>query len=159
MCTLRERVEMGLDTSLVDSPGQRRRRWVRRNRSFFISLAIHITILWIAGLIVFSVMTREEPPAVVCQKEIVEERFYDDPDNSQVRTPQVDGRTVHKPIIYLDEEVEITKDVPDGVDFDNLSNKNLEADSCVDAYSFAAGRAGAYGVRIVEYVYESDSCG
>jgi hypothetical protein len=158
MCTLQERVEMGLDTNMFDSRGQKRRSWVRRNRSFFISIGVHAAVLWIAGLIVFSMVARPEPAVVVSQREIVEERFYDDSDNSQVRTPQVEGRIVEKPIVPIEEEVEADVEYA-GASVDNLSNKNLEADGCVDVYSFAAGRAGAYGVRIVEYVYESDSCG
>jgi len=47
----------------------------------------------------------------------------------------------------LEEEVEITPDIPRGTSFDCLSNKNLDSTSCVDAYGIGGGRAGAYGQR------------
>ncbi len=57
------------------------------------------------------------------------------------------GQMVEKPIIILEEEVEITKDIPHGTSFDRLSNKSLDSTSCVDAYGIGGGRAGAYGQR------------
>lgn len=159
MCTLRERVEMGLDTNLVDRAGQKRAAWVRRNRSLFISLGIHAALFWVAGLIVFGVIARQEQAAVVCQKEVRDDRFYDEPLNSFVRTPRVEARVVEKPVVQVEQEIEITRDVPDGLSFDYLSNKNLGADGCIDVYSFAAGAAGAYGMSAVKEVLESDTCG
>lgn len=43
---------------------------------------------------------------------------------------------IDKPIIILEEEVEITKDVPKGSSIESLSNKNLDV---VDAYGLGAG--------------------
>ena len=52
---------------------------------------------------------------------------------------------VEKPIIILEEEVELTQDVPKGTDLSKLSNKRL-ADA-KDAYGVGGGGAGAYGER------------
>ena len=38
------------------------------------------------------------------------------------------------PLEVLEEEVEITKDVPKGTDMSNLANKNMDSTSVVDAY-------------------------
>lgn len=39
-----------------------------------------------------------------------------------------------QPVILLEEEVEITRDVPSGTSFDNFSQRNLDSTSCLDAY-------------------------
>ena len=58
-----------------------------------------------------------------------------------------DALGIEKPIILLEEEVEVTKDLPKGSDLSNLSNKNLDSNSVVDAYGTGGGAAGAYGQR------------
>lgn len=57
------------------------------------------------------------------------------------------GPNVEKPIIILEEEVELTEDVPKGTDLSNLSNKNLDSTSVEDAYGVGGGAAGAFGQR------------
>lgn len=43
------------------------------------------------------------------------------------KTPYIDGMSMaDAPVVLLEEEVEITKDIPDGTSFDRLSNKNLD---------------------------------
>jgi hypothetical protein len=59
----------------------------------------------------------------------------------------VGGKVDEKPVIILEEEDEITKDVPKGTSWDNLSNKNLGATSNADASGFGGGASGKYGQR------------
>lgn len=157
MSRLPEQAETSTDTGPFDETGRKALRLVRADRAFLVSVAIHLTVLWIAGLIVFTVMADKTPAAITCETE-VSERFYDDPDNSQFRTPEIGERDIAKRIIFTEEEVVSTHDLPKGLSTDYLSNKNLEADCCVDAYGIGGGRAGAYGVRIPRRVLESESC-
>lgn len=57
------------------------------------------------------------------------------------------AEAVEKPIIILEEEVEVSKDVPKGTDLSKLSNKNLDSNSIQDAYGVGGGAAGSYGYR------------
>lgn len=53
--------------------------------------------------------------------------FFEEPVVHQVQPEQQ--------IVILEEEVEIiTRDVPQGTSFDNLSQRNLDSTSCADAY-------------------------
>jgi hypothetical protein len=159
MCTLRERLEAGLDNSLFDRPGQKRRGWVRRNRAFFISLGIHAVLLWVAGLVVFNAIMRKEQQVLVCKRELKDDRFNDVPRNSFVRTPRMGEREIlEKPVIYVEEEIEITQDIPDGLSFDHLSNKNLDSNSCIDAYGLGGGAAGVYGQRPANATLQTEAC-
>jgi hypothetical protein len=85
------------------------------------------------------------PPTEVAA---VESSKPDDLGQAPIALP-LDGRCAGEtPIIILEEEVEVTADVPKGgPDLSNLSNKNLDATSVVDAYGVGGGAAGAYGQR------------
>jgi hypothetical protein len=54
---------------------------------------------------------------------------------------------VEKPIIILEDEVEVVKGVPKGTDMSNLSNKNLDSTSVNDPYGVGGGSSGAYSQR------------
>jgi hypothetical protein len=59
----------------------------------------------------------------------------------------LDSTTIaERPAVLMEEEVEILRDVPKGVSFDNLSNKNLDSSGSVDAHGLGGGKAGPYGV-------------
>ncbi|MCA8920940.1 MAG: terpene cyclase/mutase family protein [Planctomycetes bacterium] len=76
------------------------------------------------------------------QPTILAEEEYDE---DLGRTPRIDADTpVEKPIIILEEEVEVTADPPRGVD---LSDTTLDSDSVVDAYGVGGGAAGSYAQR------------
>jgi hypothetical protein len=76
-----------------------------------------------------------EPPPLVLEGGPVVAPFADE-----------DG-VVERPIIILEEEVEVTEEVPRGLNLDNLSNRNLDSTSVQDAYGVGGGAAGAYGQR------------
>jgi hypothetical protein len=158
MSRLPEQAETGAGADPVGETGRRALRLIRADRAFLVSVAIHVVVLWIAGMIVFTAMADKTPAVIACQTE-ARERFFDDTDNSQLRTPEVSGNVEVKPIVYAEEEASLTHDLPRGFSTDHLSNKNLEADSCVDAYGIGTGRAGAYGANTPRKVLESESCG
>jgi hypothetical protein len=66
----------------------------------------------------------------------------------QFKTPRIlADKIVEKPIIMMEEEVEITKDIPRGTSFDKLSGRNLDSTSVEDAYGLGTTGTGAYGQR------------
>jgi ferric-dicitrate binding protein FerR (iron transport regulator)/tetratricopeptide (TPR) repeat protein len=67
------------------------------------------------------------------------------PVSDPAEAPPAPVTPVEKPIIILEEEVEVTEDLPRGTDLSNMSNKNLDESSVVDAYGVGGGSAGAYG--------------
>ncbi len=122
--------------------------WMQKAVPVLISSAVHLLFLWIAAYIVFTILGKKEPPAIVTTREFAEQEYDPTLKRAMFKTPRIEAEVmVEKPIILLEEEVEITKDVPRGTSFDNLSNKNLDSTSCVDAYGIGGGRAGAYGQR------------
>ena len=119
-----------------------------RGMAFLVSVGLHVVLLFIAGMVVFNVYVRRQQQWLACRNEVSDDRFYDVPRHSFVRQPSADRSSmVDKPLIYTDEEFEISEDIPDGMSFDNLSNKNLEGNSCIDAYGIGGSPAGAYGTR------------
>lgn len=64
------------------------------------------------------------------------------------KTPRVPAdKMAEKPHVMLEEEAEITRDIPSGTSFDNLSNKNLKSASSKDARKEDATLGGTYGRR------------
>ncbi len=123
--------------------------WMQKAVPVLISSAVHMLLLWIAAYIVFTtVVKKKEVAEIVTKNEFAEQEFDETLKRAMFKTPRIEAeKMVEKPIILLEEEVEITKDIPRGTSFDNLSNKNLDSTSCVDAYGIGGGRAGAYGQR------------
>jgi len=122
--------------------------WMQKAVPVLISSAVHLMFLWIAAYIVFTIVSKKEPPAIVTQREFADQEYDETLKRAMFKTPRIEcEKMVEKPIIILEEEVEITKDIPRGTSFDNLSNKNLDSTSCIDAYGIGGGRAGAYGQR------------
>ncbi len=122
--------------------------WMQKAVPVLISSAVHLMFLWIAAYIVFTIVQKREVPAIVTTREYAEQDYDDTKKRAMISTPRIEcEEMVEKPIILLEEEVEITKDIPRGTSFDCLSNKNLDSTSCVDAYGIGGGRAGAYGQR------------
>ena len=146
MCELREgaevqAVEEVIDDGITEYAGAR-----ARGLAFLVSVGLHVVLLFIAGMVVFNVYVRRQQKWLVCRNEVRDDRFYDVPRNTFVRQPGTDSASmVEKPLIYINDEVEITEDIPAGKSFDNLSNKNLEGNSCIDAYGIMGSCAGVYG--------------
>jgi hypothetical protein len=122
--------------------------WMQKAVPVLISSAVHLLFLWIAAYIVFTIINKQEPPAIITRREFQEQEYDETLKRAMFKTPRIEcEKMVEKPIIILEEEVEITKDIPRGTSFDNLSNKNLDSTSIIDAYGIGGGRAGAYGQR------------
>ncbi len=67
-----------------------------------------------------------EPPCIVIQRSSGEQEYDETLKRAMFKTPRIESeKMVERPIVILEEEVEITKDIPRGTSFDNLSNKNL----------------------------------
>ncbi|MHC4661194.1 MAG: vWA domain-containing protein [Planctomycetota bacterium] len=115
-----------------------------------VSVAIHIAlILSGATVTVFYAKAQEEPLAFVVQREQVVQEFEYDPELERAifKAPRIlADRLVERPIIMLDEEIEL-HDVPKGTGFDNLGSRGLMSTSVCDAYGVGGGACGAYGQR------------
>jgi len=122
----------------------------RHGAAIFVAIGLHIALAIALG---FSIMTRvkkpEEPRALVVQREFALQEYDATLKRAIFRTPGIEGeKMAESPIIITEEEVEITKDIPRGTSFDNLSNKNLDSTNSCDAYGVGGGgHAGAYGRR------------
>lgn len=116
--------------------------------SYGISIAVHVAIL----LVLATILIATPPPEAVAQLQVVPRAA--EPPRLEERTPDLKDsplvpleEPVETPIIILNEEVEITTDVPKGVSFDNPSNVHLDARDINDAIGTGGGASGAYGSR------------
>ena len=127
----------------------------RRNRiiavfstSYGLSAVLHIAVLLILATIIITTPREEKEAVVIAKREVKPQDYDEELKRDMVKTPKIQAEEqVEKPIIILEEEVEVTQDVPKGTDLSNLSNKNLDSTSVVDAYGVGGGAAGAYGQR------------
>lgn len=127
----------------------------RRNRliavfstSYGISIALHVALLLILATIVIATAQPEKEAVVIAKREVKPQEYDEKLKRDMHKTPKIQAEEqVEKPIIVLEEEVEVTTDVPKGTDMSNQSNKNLDSTSVVDAYGVGGGAAGAYGQR------------
>ncbi|TET35387.1 MAG: DUF3520 domain-containing protein [Planctomycetota bacterium] len=130
---------------------QRKAGWAGKSRALLFSAGIHLLLVLIAAYCVTSYISAQStsPTVTIMAKREHKYQEYDpEPGRAIFKTPRIlADRMVEKPIIMLAEEAEFTKDVPRGTSFDNLSNKNLNSTSVVDAYGVGGGAAGAYGQR------------
>ncbi len=129
------------------------------------AIAAHILLLValaFTAVYVFRGNTGREFPVIVTQREFAEQEYDETLKRAMFKTPRIECERMHgpygmqwgkgslsmeSPAILLEEEVEITKDIPTGTSIDCLSNKNIETTSCVDAYGIGGAAAGAYGQR------------
>lgn len=127
----------------------------RRNRiiaifstSYGISIAIHVAVLVILATIIIATPQPKKEAVVIAKREVKQQEFDEKLKRDMHKTPKISAEeVVEKPIIILEEEVEVATDVPKGTDLSNLSNKNLDSTSVNDAYGVGGGGAGAYGQR------------
>ncbi|MCW8140979.1 MAG: hypothetical protein KIT58_18915 [Planctomycetota bacterium] len=116
--------------------------------SYGISVLVHVGILLILAAIIISSPPAEKEAVVIAKREVKPQEYDEELKRDMEKTPKIEAEEqVEKPIIILEEEVEVTQDVPKGTDLSNLSNKNLDSTSVVDAYGVGGGAAGAYGQR------------
>ena len=112
-----------------------------------VSLLIHgIILLILASYYIYTPPPKREAK-VLAKREFKEQDYDETLKRDLFKTPKIEADPIEKPIVMLEEEVEETKDIPEGLDLQNLSNKNLESTSVVDAYGVGGGAAGKYGQR------------
>ncbi|MDC3379018.1 terpene cyclase/mutase family protein [Planctomycetota bacterium] len=142
--------ELG-DEDDIDLPNQEQQRnkiIAIFSTAYGISIIVHAAILVILAFIVIAVNIEEEKAVVIAKREIKPPEYDEKLKRDVQKTPEIQAEEeVEKPIIILEEEVEVTQDVPKGTDMSNLSNKNLDSTSANDAYGVGGGAAGAYGQR------------
>jgi hypothetical protein len=116
--------------------------------SYGVSFLVHVIGLFVLTLLIFFVPNQTKKAIVIAKREVKPQVFDEKLKRDMHKTPKIKAeKPVEKPIVVLEEEVEITKEVPKGTDMSNLSNKNLDSTSVVDAYGVGGGAAGAYGQR------------
>ncbi|TET34948.1 MAG: hypothetical protein E3J72_12495 [Planctomycetota bacterium] len=122
--------------------------WVRKAPPLLISGGFHAIMLLIAAYIITTYIMHEDQITILAKREHKEQDYDPELPRAIFQTPRIlADKLIEKPIIMLEEEVEITKDIPRGTSFDNLSNKNLNSTSVVDAFGVGGGASGAYGQR------------
>lgn len=122
--------------------------WVRKAPPWVISVIVHAGVILLATQLTYAEYSTGPKGAFIAARQKKEQDYDEKLDRSFQKTPKIEfERDVEHPIIMLEEEVEITKDIPKGTDLNNLSNKNLDGQSVVDAYGVGGGAAGAYGQR------------
>ncbi|MGE0708110.1 MAG: prenyltransferase/squalene oxidase repeat-containing protein [Planctomycetota bacterium] len=143
------------DEGEFDEEGELPTEEDRRNRlikvfsgSYGISIAIHVAILLILATIVIASPAPEKEAVVIAKREVKPQEYDEKVKRDLHKTPKIQSEeVVEKPIIIREQEVEVTQDMPKGTDLSNMSNKNLDSTSVVDAYGVGGGAAGAYGQR------------
>ena len=110
--------------------------------SYGISIALHVALLLILATIIITSPPKEKEAVVIAKREVKPQEYDEKLKRDMHKTPKIQAEElIEKPIIILEEEVEVTKDVPKGTDLSNLSNKNLDSTSVVDAYGVGGGAA------------------
>jgi len=116
--------------------------------AYGISILFHLGLVVVLTLIVLTAPSPEKEAVVIAKREVKPQEFDEELERDMHKTPKIEAEEqVEKPIIILEEEVEVTQDVPKGTDLSNLSNKNLDSTSVSDALAVGGGAAGAYGQR------------
>ncbi len=140
--------EFGEEEGEFQEVNMRQRLIAIMSTSYGISIVLHIILILILAGIYFYAPLPQKEAVVIAKREVKQQEYDEELKRDMVKTPKIKAdKIVEKPIIILEEEVEITKDIPKGTDMSNLSNKNLDSTSVVDAYGVGGGAAGAYGQR------------
>jgi Ca-activated chloride channel family protein len=137
----KEKNTCGADKSI------RRLKLNGKAKAWLISCGIHFILITAAAVLTICTLNKTDASSVCIQYETRQFSYDETLDRDTQKTPKIIcDRIVEKPIIILEEETEITTDIPRGTSFENLSNKNLRSNSCVDAFGIGSGGAGAYGI-------------
>ncbi|MFH1422495.1 MAG: hypothetical protein ABIH42_07275 [Planctomycetota bacterium] len=122
--------------------------WMQKAVPLMMSLGFHGIIAWGLTFCLFTIIKPKVEAAILTKREFKEQEFDNNAKIGMIKTPDIESDIiVDIPILNLKEEVDIAIDIPRGTSLHNLSDKNLDSTSCVDAYGLGAGRAGAYGSR------------
>ncbi|MBL4844497.1 MAG: terpene cyclase/mutase family protein [Planctomycetes bacterium] len=85
---------------------------------------------------------------VITKREVAPQEYDKKLRRDMHKTPRIGKREViEKPIIIMEEEVEVVPDKPKGTDFSHLGKGELDSTSVNDAYGVGGGAAGSYGQR------------
>ena len=116
--------------------------------SYGISAGVHVAILLVLATIMIASPPLPQEAALHVSPRVDPPRIEEDRTPDLKDQPEVPLKeATETPIIIKQDEVEITTDVPEGLELDNPSDKNLEARSFDDATGLAGGASGAYGAR------------
>jgi hypothetical protein len=123
--------------------------WVRKSPAVLISVALHAILLVIAAYIEASSGIENKPDFEMLVKQDFRRQQFDETLPLDIKKkPNLPYERVSEiPYRPLEEEIEITQDIPRGTSFENVSNKNLNSNSVVDAFGIGCGASGAYGLR------------
>ncbi|MEM7166462.1 MAG: prenyltransferase/squalene oxidase repeat-containing protein [Planctomycetota bacterium] len=120
--------------------------WLTDTPYWAISAVLHVILLLIIGSIVLLETSDDEDDKNTIVKRVFKKQEYDPKKKRDMfRKPEILNPEKEKPILKLKED--IITEVPKGTDENNLTNKNLMADSVNDAFGTGGGAAGAYGNR------------
>ena len=140
--------ELADEIELPDAETRRNRLIAVFTGSYGISALLHLALLAILAVIVIAAPPAEKEAVVIAKREQKPQEYDEKLKRDVVKTPKIQSEeVVEKPIIIREQEVEVTSDMPKGTDLSNMSNKNLDSTSVVDAYGVGGGAAGAYGQR------------
>ena len=122
--------------------------WMRKAVPLLGSLGFHGVLAWIFTFCLMGVAQLKVEAATFIKTEFMPQQYNPELKRDIFPTPRIEcDKMVEHPILPLEEEMAIAKEIPLGTSFENLSTKNLESTSCVDANGLGGGRAGAYGQR------------
>ena len=124
--------------------------WLGDTPWWALSAVLHLTIILLVGALVL--VSGEEKSK---ERSVVLKRHYKPPPydptlkRDTVRRPNIIGtKKKKKHMIRRLKPDRVTPDIPKGLSFENMSNKNLEYKNMVDVFGTGGGAAGAYGSRI-----------
>lgn len=116
--------------------------------SYGISALVHVAILLVLATIIITSPAAQEPRLIHVSHAVEPPKLEEERERDLKDTPPVPpSEELERPIIVQQDHVEVTTEVPKGISFDNLTDKNLEDRSFDDATGLAGGASGAYGSR------------
>ncbi|MBI4576195.1 MAG: hypothetical protein HY722_08040, partial [Planctomycetes bacterium] len=121
---------------------------IDRTSAVLASAGLHAAILIVAAFLVMTTMQEEQRAILLTRHERMKRTFDRTASRAMQERPEVPAvEEVAEPVLDLEREAVIPREVPKGSDMSNQSNKDLESTSLVDAYGVGGGGAGPYGSR------------
>ncbi|MHC4661193.1 MAG: hypothetical protein ACYS8W_05840 [Planctomycetota bacterium] len=123
--------------------------WIRKAPALLVSGFFHAVLLVISAYMIMSYMDDMEKNNTIIAKREFKEREYDPEAERDIfrREEILAPEMVEDPIIILDDEKEITEDIPKGTNWDNFTNVEHNGRSVCDMYGVGGTPAGAFGDR------------
>ncbi|MFH1422673.1 MAG: von Willebrand factor type A domain-containing protein [Planctomycetota bacterium] len=124
----------------------------KKGKHWLVSIVVHCVVLIALAYTTFYVVsstTDKEEKAIVMRQSPTTLEYQEYSANVKrlvMVAPEIESEILcESPVINCGEEIKMTRDVPRGTSFDNLSSKNIDSTSRVDAYGVGGGRVGTYG--------------